>query len=85
LSGTIETRRRELSGRFVAAAGRAAAACRGLLRLAFEGINPFSRHKSGVALPFPRIARWRSDKPAAEPDRLEQVYTLLEPARAANG
>jgi DNA ligase 1 len=49
-----------------------------VFELAFEGINRSSRHKSGVALRFPRIARWRPDKPAAEADRLEQVHALLE-------
>jgi DNA ligase-1 len=48
-----------------------------VFELAFEGINPSTRHKSGVALRFPRIARWRSDKPAAEADRLEQVHGML--------
>jgi DNA ligase-1 len=48
-----------------------------VFELAFEGINRSSRHKSGVALRFPRIARWRTDKSAAEADRLEQVHGLL--------
>jgi len=48
-----------------------------VFELAFEGINPSSRHKSGVALRFPRIARWRDDKPAAEADRLDQVKALI--------
>jgi DNA ligase-1 len=49
-----------------------------VFELAFEGINRSSRHKSGVALRFPRIARWRIDKPAALADRLEQVHALLD-------
>jgi DNA ligase-1 len=48
-----------------------------VFELAFEGINPSSRHKSGVALRFPRIARWRTDKLARDADRLEQVHGLL--------
>jgi DNA ligase 1 len=48
-----------------------------VFELAFEGINPSPRHKSGVALRFPRILRWRTDKPAAEADRIEQVEALL--------
>jgi hypothetical protein len=36
--------------------------------------------KSGIALRFPRIARWRSDKPAREADRLAQVHALLPDA-----
>jgi DNA ligase-1 len=53
-----------------------------VFELAFEGISPSPRHKSGLALRFPRIARWRTDKPAAAADQLEQVSALLadEPA-----
>jgi DNA ligase-1 len=51
-----------------------------VFELAFEGINRSTRHKSGVALRFPRIARWRTDKPAAEADRLEHVHALLDSA-----
>jgi DNA ligase-1 len=51
-----------------------------VFELAFEGINRSTRHKSGVALRFPRIARWRTDKRAAQADRLEQVHALLDPA-----
>lgn len=50
-----------------------------VFELAFEGINASPRHKSGVALRFPRIARWRSDKTPADADRLEDVKALLEP------
>ena len=48
-----------------------------VLEIAFEGIQPAPRHKSGIALRFPRIARWRQDKPVAEADTLEQVKDLL--------
>lgn len=48
-----------------------------VFELAFEGINASSRHKAGVALRFPRIARWRTDKPAAQADTLEQLRRLL--------
>ena len=51
-----------------------------VFELAFEGINLSPRHKSGVALRFPRILRWRTDKPAAAADRIEQVQALLPPA-----
>ena len=51
-----------------------------VFELAFEGIARSPRHKSGIALRFPRIARWRNDKPAAEADRLEQVRALLDDA-----
>jgi DNA ligase 1 len=48
-----------------------------VFELAFEGISRSSRHKSGIALRFPRIARWRTDKPASQADRLAQVHGLL--------
>lgn len=49
-----------------------------VFEIAFEGIQPSPRHKSGIALRFPRIARWREDKPPAEADTLETVRALLE-------
>jgi DNA ligase 1 len=55
-----------------------------VFELAFEGINPSSRHKSGVALRFPRILRWRADKPPEQADRLEQVHALLGEAEAGS-
>ena len=48
-----------------------------VLEIAFEGLNRSNRHKSGVAMRFPRIARIRKDKPAAEADRIETLRTLL--------
>ncbi|ASP36441.1 cisplatin damage response ATP-dependent DNA ligase [Labrenzia sp. VG12] len=48
-----------------------------VLEVAFEGLNRSGRHKSGVAMRFPRIARLRWDKPAAEADRLETLEALL--------
>ncbi|RTZ44731.1 ATP-dependent DNA ligase [Candidimonas sp. SYP-B2681] len=47
-----------------------------VFELAFEAVNLSNRHKSGVALRFPRILRWRHDKPAAEADRLESLKAL---------
>lgn len=44
-----------------------------LFEIAFEGIQKSNRHKSGVALRFPRIARWRKDKPYEEADTLENI------------
>lgn len=44
-----------------------------VFELGFEGVNRSSRHKSGVAVRFPRILRWRRDKLAAEADRLETL------------
>lgn len=49
-----------------------------VFELAFEGINASSRHKAGLALRFPRIVRWRQDKPVQEADRLERLQALLE-------
>lgn len=48
-----------------------------VFELAFDGIQRSTRHKSGVALRFPRIARWRQDKTPQQADRLEQVQALL--------
>lgn len=48
-----------------------------VFEIAFEGINESSRHKSGIALRFPRIARWRKDKKAEEADTLERLKSLL--------
>jgi DNA ligase-1 len=49
-----------------------------VMEIAFEGINTSARHKSGVALRFPRIARWRKDKKASEADTLATLKKLLE-------
>jgi len=49
-----------------------------VFEIAFEGINESKRHKSGIAVRFPRISRWRVDKPANEADTLESVRLLLE-------
>ncbi|WGF88968.1 ATP-dependent DNA ligase [Marinivivus vitaminiproducens] len=49
-----------------------------VFELAFEGINPSNRHKAGLALRFPRIARWRHDKNADEADRLESLHGLIQ-------
>ena len=48
-----------------------------VFELAFEGIQRSPRHKSGIAVRFPRIARWRRDKTAAEADRLDSVRALI--------
>ena len=56
-----------------------------VLEVAFDAAQLSNRHKSGVALRFPRIGRIRTDKPAAEADRLETLLALVEnkPAEAA--
>lgn len=48
-----------------------------VFELAFEGIQRSTRHKSGVAVRFPRMARWRTDKPAAEADTIDTIRRLL--------
>lgn len=52
-----------------------------VFELAFEGIQHSPRHKSGVAVRFPRIARWRTDKPASEADTIETLRTILAAAK----
>jgi DNA ligase-1 len=48
-----------------------------VLEIAYEGIRRSTRHKSGVAMRFPRISRIRWDKPAAEADRLESLAARI--------
>jgi len=48
-----------------------------VLEVAFEGLQRSSRHKSGLAMRFPRISRLRWDKPPAEADRLDTLQTIL--------
>jgi DNA ligase 1 len=48
-----------------------------VFELGFEGIAPSKRHKSGVAVRFPRMLRWRRDKPVAEADTLDALKSLL--------
>lgn len=49
-----------------------------VFEIAFEGIGFSSRHKSGVALRFPRIVRWRKDKTVNEIDDLEEIKKLIQ-------
>ena len=48
-----------------------------VLEIAFDSIHTSTRHKSGVAMRFPRIARIRTDKPAAEADQVETLRRLV--------
>jgi DNA ligase-1 len=48
-----------------------------VFELGFEGIARSSRHKSGIAVRFPRMLRWREDKPVEEADTLETLAALL--------
>ncbi|AZA76552.1 ATP-dependent DNA ligase [Chryseobacterium sp. G0186] len=49
-----------------------------VFEIAFEGIGFSNRHKSGVALRFPRIVRWRKDKTVDEIDDLEEIKKLIQ-------
>ncbi|WP_299023943.1 ATP-dependent DNA ligase [uncultured Sulfitobacter sp.] len=48
-----------------------------VFEIAFEGIQASTRHKSGVALRFPRMLRWRQDKPMAEANTLDDLNEML--------
>jgi DNA ligase-1 len=48
-----------------------------VVEVAFEGINFSSRHKSGVAMRFPRISRLRTDKLPRDADRLETLLAMI--------
>ena len=48
-----------------------------VFEIAFEGIQKSSRHKSGIALRFPRMKRWRKDKPPKEANTLADLQELL--------
>jgi len=54
-----------------------------VLEVAFEGLQRSTRHKSGVAMRFPRISRLRWDKPPREADRLETLERMLRAEDAA--
>ncbi len=56
-----------------------------VFEIAFEGINASSRHKSGIALRFPRIARWRKDKPIEEANTLDDLKSILEAVNGEQG
>jgi len=49
-----------------------------VFEIAFEGITASPRHKSGIALRFPRMLRWRKDKPLAEANTLADLQEMLE-------
>lgn len=52
-----------------------------VFEIGFEVIQPSGRHKSGVAVRFPRILRWRRDKPLAEIDTVDSLRAALEDSR----
>jgi DNA ligase 1 len=47
-----------------------------VFELGFEGVNRSTRHKSGVAVRFPRILRWRRDKTPPDADRIDALRAL---------
>ncbi|MDR6535712.1 ATP-dependent DNA ligase [Variovorax soli] len=51
-----------------------------VFELGFEGIARSTRHKSGIAVRFPRMLRWREDKPVEEADSLQTLAALLPEA-----
>lgn len=48
-----------------------------VFELGFEGVNRSTRHKSGVAVRFPRILRWRMDKEPSEADTLQDLINMI--------
>ena len=52
-----------------------------VFELHFEGIGESTRHKSGIAVRFPRIARWRTDKAPADADSIDSLRALLKAPR----
>jgi DNA ligase-1 len=54
-----------------------------VFEVAFEGLQRSSRHRSGLAMRFPRIHRLRRDKPPGEADTLETLLALLEALESA--
>ena len=50
-----------------------------VFELGFEAIAPSTRHRSGIAVRFPRMLRWRKDKPASEADTLAALEALMRP------
>ena len=55
-----------------------------VFELAFEGIQRSTRHKSGIAVRFPRMLRWRTDKKPDDADSLETIQAMLPPDQPAS-
>jgi len=53
-----------------------------VFEIGFDGIQKSKRHKSGIALRFPRIFRWRRDKRPEQADSLNALRSMIEDARA---
>lgn len=56
-----------------------------VLEVAFDAVQDSGRHKSGIAMRFPRISRLRRDKPATEADLVATLQAMIDPASAAPG
>ena len=56
-----------------------------VFEVAFEGLQRSTRHKSGLAMRFPRISRLRWDKPPREADRLETLEAMLQRIESGRG
>jgi len=48
-----------------------------VLEVAFDSLHVSTRHKSGIAMRFPRVARIRTDKPAAEADTIDTLRRMI--------
>jgi DNA ligase-1 len=48
-----------------------------VFEIAFENIQPSNRHKSGIAVRFPRMTQWRHDKSPEDADSLDSIRLLL--------
>ena len=55
-----------------------------VFELGFEGLNISTRHKSGIAVRFPRMLRIRGDKPLREADTLDTLRALMNPGEPAD-
>ena len=53
-----------------------------VFELAFEGIQKSTRHRSGIAVRFPRMARWCKDKPVSEADSIDTIRALIRGSEA---
>jgi DNA ligase-1 len=56
-----------------------------VFELGFEGIQRSPRHKSGIAVRFPRMLRWRTDKQPQDADSLETIQAMLDTVEASRG
>ncbi|MDQ3072122.1 MAG: ATP-dependent DNA ligase [Bacteroidota bacterium] len=56
-----------------------------VFEIGFEGIQASGRHKSGVAVRFPRILRWRRDKPVEEADTMAHLRSILKQYESSGG